>query len=176
MTVLSSPPKLYILSPQIGEKHFFFFGCSFVSFFIMVMVRMAMGWDRTKGWGLYPLSYPIPTLPRIMGKIFLPHASLSPRALWSPAPPRKTLLFVNFSHNYNIYIYILMKPISLIKIYLKLQLNLSHKIKLIFSKNWIQVFNKTILQQKEKSHSITHNKIIQTPNTWKNKNCLLLQQ
>ena len=32
---------------------------------------------------------------------------------------------------------ILIKHVSLIKIYLKLQLNLSHKINLIFSKNWI---------------------------------------
>ena len=31
----------------------------------------------------------------------------------------------------------LMKPISLIKIYLKLQLNLSHQMKSIFRKNWI---------------------------------------
>ena len=97
--------SIYYL-PKLGRNTFFFFGCAFVSFFIMVMVRMAMGWDRTKGWGLHPLSYPIPTLPRIMGKIFLPHASLSPRALWSPTPSRKTLLFVNFPHNYNIYIYI----------------------------------------------------------------------
>ena len=59
-----------------------------------------------------------------------------------------------------------MKPISLIKIYLKLQLNLSYQIKLFFSKNYIIlfecIFNKIISQQKKKKkkiQSITNNKI-----------------
>ena len=55
------------------------------------------------------------------------------RALQSPALPRKTLLLINLPHNYNNFF--LIKPISLIKIFLKLQLNLSHQIKLNFSKN-----------------------------------------
>ena len=41
---------------------------------------------------------------------------------------------------------ILIKLVSLIKIYLKLQLNLSHKINLIFSKNWI-ILSKCLTRQ-----------------------------
>ena len=55
------------------------------------------------------------------------------------APPHKVLLFVNLP--YNQYNFFLMKPISLIKIYLKLQLNLTRQ------------------SPKKKTHSITHNKI-----------------
>ena len=54
-----------------------------------------------------------------------------------------------------------MKPISLIKIYLKLQLNLSYKIKSIFRKKMNNI-SKCLTRQsqkKKKSHSITHNKI-----------------
>ena len=61
-----------------------------------------------------------------------------------------------------------MKPISLIKIYLKLQLNLSHQTKSIFRKK-LNNISKCLRRQsqtkgkkkkkKKKSHSITHNKI-----------------
>ena len=53
-------------------------------------------------------------------------------ALRSPAPPRKTLPFVDLPTT--ITFFFLIKHISLTKIYLKLQINLSHQIKLIFSK------------------------------------------
>jgi len=82
--------------------------------------------------------------------ILIPHdeknflaLSLLLGALRKPTLPRKTLLFVNFPHNY--YNFFLIKHVSLVKIYLKLQLNLPHQIKLTFSKNYkniIEVFNK----------------------------------
>ena len=56
-------------------------------------------------------------------------------ALRSPTPPCKTLLILLICHTTSTIF--LMKPISLIKIYLKLQLNLSHQIKSIFRNNWI---------------------------------------
>ena len=46
----------------------------------------------------------------------------------TPLPLRETLLFVNLPHNYY-------KFFNKTKFRLKLQLNLSHQIKLIFSKN-----------------------------------------
>ena len=55
-----------------------------------------------------------------------------------------------------------MKPISLITIYLKLQLNLSHQIKSIFRKklnNISKCLTRQSLKKKKKSHSIIHNKI-----------------
>ena len=73
------------------------------------------------------------SLLHMMGKIFLSH----PR----PLRPRKTL-----PHLVKIYFFLicpqllqlfLIKPVLLIKIYLKLQINLPHQIKLIFSKNWV---------------------------------------
>ena len=54
-----------------------------------------------------------------------------------------------------------MKPISLIKIYWKLQLNLSHQIKSILRKK-LNNISKCLTKQspkKKKTHSITHNKI-----------------
>ena len=68
-----------------------------------------------------------------MGKIFLPH----PRPLGPyevPLQPVKLYFLLNCPTTSTIF---LMKSISLIKIYLKLQLNLSHQIKSIFKKNWI---------------------------------------
>ena len=56
----------------------------------------------------------------------------------------------------------LIKLVSLIKIYLKLQINLSHPIKLIFSKNWI-VLLKCLTRQ---YHNKNKNLIIQ--NQWFN--------
>ena len=76
---------------------------------------------------------PHPCLPYKTGKVSLPHPC--------PLRPRKAL-----SHSVKLYFLLicptistifLMKHISLIKIYLKLQLNLSHQIKSIFRKNWI---------------------------------------
>ena len=53
---------------------------------------------------------------------------------------------------------ILIKHVSLIKIYLKLQLHLSHKINLIFSKNWI-ILSKCLTRQyhnKKKNVIVLH--------------------
>ena len=109
LTVLLSPPKLYILSPQIGEKHFFFFGCSFVSFFIMVMVRMAIGWGRTKGWSSsFVLSHPYPTPHN--GKNFIVPCITVPQGLVKPCPhpvkPYFLLIFPTTIAYIYIYIYI----------------------------------------------------------------------
>ena len=65
------------------------------------------------------------------GKTFLPH----PRPLGpgeAPPHPVKLNFLLIFPITNTIF---LMKPISLIKIYLKLQLNLSYQIKSIFRKN-----------------------------------------
>ena len=73
----------------------------------------------------------------------------------NPTPTCKTLLLVNLPTT--ITIFFLIKLISLIKIYLKLQINLSNQIKLIFSKNWIILSNCSTRQyhqkKKKKSHS-----------------------
>ena len=77
------------------------------------------------------LSCPIPALPHMIRKTF----SLHPRPLRpgevSPHPVKLNFLLI-FPTTSTIF---LMKPILLIKIYLKLQLNLSHQIKSIFRKN-----------------------------------------
>ena len=74
---------------------------------------------------------PIPTLPYMTGKIFLPHSRpLGPRE--APPVPIKLYFLLICPIISTIF---LMKPISLIKIYLKLQLNLSHQIKSVFRKN-----------------------------------------
>ena len=81
------------------------------------------------------LSYPIPVLSCMTGKNFSPHPRpLGPR---EASPHLVKLYFLLIFPTTSIIF--LMKPISLIKIYLKLQLNLSHQIKSIFrkKKNWI---------------------------------------
>ena len=79
------------------------------------------------------LSCPIPAMSRMTGKTFSSHPRpLGPRE----APPHSVKLYFLLICLTIITIF-LTKPISLIKIYLKLQLNLSHQIKLIFRKNWI---------------------------------------
>ena len=79
------------------------------------------------------LSCPIPASPCMTEKIFLPHLHpLGPCE--GPSHLVKFYFLLIFPTTSTIF---LMKPISLIKIYLKLQLNLSHQIKLIFRKNWI---------------------------------------
>ena len=101
------------------------------------------------------LSYPILALPRpappcMTRKIFLPHpCSLEPHK----APPHSVKLYFLLICPQLLQLFSI-KPILLIKIYLKLKINLSHQIKIIFSKNnIIKVFNKTISQQKKKSHN-----------------------
>ena len=93
------------------------------------------GWVQRMG-SLPPpcmvLSYPSLLRPAWRGKF-----SCSFPAPWGLAKsrlPHKTLLFVNLPTTIAI---VFNKPIALIKIYLKLKINLSHQIKLIFSKNWI---------------------------------------
>ena len=175
---LESTKTLYTISPNWGETLFFFW--VLICFFF----HHGHGSDGNRvgqNQRMVFILCLIPSLPypAYWEKFSCPmhHCPLEPcEALSHLVKPYFLLIFPTTIAYIYIYIFFLMKPISLIKIYLKLELNLSHKIKLIFSKNWVQVFNKTISQQKEKSHSITHNKIIQTPNTWQNKNCLLLQQ
>ena len=89
------------------------------------------GWVWKMGFSPPPrmvLSYPILTRLRMTGKIFLPHPHpLGP----CEAPPHPVKLYFLLIFPSTIF---LMKPISLIKIYLKLRLNLSHQIKSIFRK------------------------------------------
>ena len=83
-------------------------------------------------------SCPIPALPHMTEKIFLPHLHpLEPReAPPHPTPPHPVKFYFLLICPTTSTIF-LMKPILLIKIYLKLQLNLSYQIKSIFRKNWI---------------------------------------
>ena len=129
-------------------------------------VGMAMGRGKAKGWGLRPRlawfcltpSLPHPAPPRMMRKTFSPHLRpLGPRE----APPHPVKLYCLLIYPTTSTIF-LMKPISLIKIFLKLQLNLSHKIKSIFRKklnNISKCLTRQSLKKKKKNHSITHNKI-----------------
>ena len=92
-------------------------------------------------------------------KNFLPHPRpLGPRE----TPPHIVKLYFLLIYP-TISTIFLMKPISLLKIYLKLQLNLSHQIKSIFRKKKLNNISKYLTRQshkkKKKSHSITHNKI-----------------
>ena len=75
--------------------------------------------------------YPIPISPCMTKKIFLPYPySLGPRE----ALPHSVKL--NFLLIYPQLLQLfLIKPVLIIKIYLKLQINLFYQIKLIFSKN-----------------------------------------
>ena len=83
---------------------------------------MAMGRGRVEGWDLRP---------RMMGKTFSPHPH--PLGPHESQPYLVKLYFMLICPTTSIIF--LMKPILLIKIYLKLQLNLSHQIKSIFRKN-----------------------------------------
>ena len=98
------------------------------------------------------LSYPIPVPLRMTEKIVLPYLRfLGPRK----ASPHRVKLYFLLIYPQLLQLF-LIKFVSLIKIYLKLQINLPHQIKLIFSKKLniiMQVFNKTISQQKQKSHN-----------------------
>ena len=89
------------------------------------------------------LSYPIPALPRMTGKTFSPHPRpLGPREA-SPHPVKLYFLLI-FPTTRTIF---LMEPISLIKIYLKLQLNLFYQIKSIFRKKKLNNISKCLTRQ-----------------------------
>ena len=76
------------------------------------------------------LSCTIPALPRMAGKTFSPHPRpLGPRE--APSHSVKLYFLLIYSITSTIF---LMKPILLIKIYSKLQLNLSHQIKSFLEK------------------------------------------
>ena len=100
-----------------------------------MQLGMTMGRGGFEGWGLCPrpawfcLIHPRSAL-HDRENFLAPSLLLG--ALRSPASPHKTLLFVNLPTTTAI---VFNKPIALIKIYLKLKINLSHQIKLIFSKN-----------------------------------------
>ena len=99
------------------------------------------------------LPHPHPTLPCMTGKFFLPHPCPFGARKASPHPVKLYFLLICPQ----LLQLFLIKPISLVKIYLKLQITITHQIKLIFSKtlyNIIKVLNKTTLQQKQKSHNI----------------------
>ena len=96
---------------------------------------MTMGWGGAEGWDLRPRPAwfcltPSSSRPHDR-KNFLT-SSLPLETPRSPVLSSKTLLLLMCSTISTIF---LMKPISLIKLYLKLQLNLSHQIKSIFRKN-----------------------------------------
>ena len=77
--------------------------------------------------------YPIPISPYMTKKIFLPYPySLGPcEALPHSVKLNFLLICLQLLQLF------LIKPVLIIKIYLKLQINLFYLIKLIFSKNWI---------------------------------------
>ena len=113
---------------------------------------MAMGRDGAEGWSSSPpcmvLFCLIPAPPHMAGKTFSPHPRhLGPcEALPHPVKLYFLLIFPTTTPIF------LMKLISLIKIYLKLQLNLSHQSNNFLEKiEWyIQLFNKTITKKKKK--------------------------
>ena len=126
-------------------------------------IGMAMGQGGSERWDLclrLAWFFFIPSLPPpyMTVKIFLLH----PRPLESyetpPHPVKLNFLLIcpQLLHLF------LIKPISLIKIYLKLKINLSYQIKLIFSKNWIILLMCLIIQY----HNKNKNLIIQ--NQWFN--------
>ena len=128
-------------------------------------VGMAMGKSEAKGWGLQPSFawFCLATFSPCPAShdreiVFAPSPPLG--ALQSLAPLCKTILLVDLPTT--ITIFSLIKPVSLIKIYLELQINLSHQIKLIFRKNWI-ILSKCLTRQ---YHNKNKNLIIQ--NQWFN--------
>ena len=106
--------------------------------FLWPIYRDGNGVGQVQRMGFSPpsrivLSYPILAPSYTTGKIFLPH----PRTLGlRKASPHLIKLYFLLICPQLLQLF-LIKPISLIKIYLKLQINLSYQIKLIFSKNWI---------------------------------------
>ena len=116
------------------------------------------------------LSCPIPSSSRTMRKTFSLHPC--PLGLHKAPPCLIKLYFLLIYPITSTFFFFFMKPISLIKIYLKLKLNLSHQIKSIFKKIKLNnIFNFLIRQshkkkKKKKSHSITHNKIKAKNHIW----------
>ena len=80
------------------------------------------------------LSYHISTMSRITRKIFLPNPY--PLGFHEASPHLVKLYFLLISPT-TITLFLKKLHVSLIKIYFKLQINLSHQIKLFFSKNRI---------------------------------------
>ena len=129
-------------------------------FFFLRQFFLSQGWQwgragrrREKGWGLYPCP----------ARFCL---ALSPFRACETLPQPVQLYFLLTC--FTTIKFFLMKPVSLIKIYFILQLNLSHQIKLIFSKNFIILSKK---KKKKKSHSLTHNKIKVVSYVGQNKIC-----
>ena len=82
-------------------------------------------------WSCLAPYLPCPAPLHMMGKTFSPHpCPLGPHE--TPSHPIKFYFLLICPTTSGIF---LIKPILLIKIYLKLQLNLSHQIKSIFRKN-----------------------------------------
>ena len=104
------------------------------------------------------LSYPIPTPPHMTGKIFFPHPHpLGPCK--TPSHPVKLYFLLICPQLLQLF---LIKHVLFIKIYLKLQINLSHQIKLTFSKNWIILLKYLTRQYHNK------NKNLKIQNQWFN--------
>ena len=97
----------------------------------------------------------IPTPPRKTGKTFSPYpCPLGPREVL-PHPIKLYFLLICPTTS----TIFLIKPISLIKIYLKLQLNLSHQIKSIFRKK-LNNISKHLTRQSQKKKIIIKNLIV----------------
>ena len=112
--------KLKIYNPKftgLNKKSFSILFSLIRSVPLCSQLGMAMGWSGDEDLHGFVLTHPCPLGPHEA----LPH-------------PVKLYFLLIFPTTSTIF---LTKPISLIKIYLKLQLNLSHQIKSIFRKNWI---------------------------------------
>ena len=102
------------------------------------------------------LSCPILAFPRMTGKIFFPHRY--PLGPLETPPYLVKLYFLLICPQ--LLQFFLIELISLIKINLKLQINLSNQIKLFFSKNWIILSNCSTRQyhkKKKKKNLIVQN-------------------
>ena len=124
---------------------------------VVVVVRDGNGAGRVRRMGYSPLphmvlSYSIPVPPCMTRKIFLSYpCSLGPRKS-SPRLVKLCFLLICLQ----LLQLFLIKPNSLIKIYLKFQINLSHQIKLVFSKNWI-ILLKCLTWQFHNKNKKSHN-------------------
>ena len=118
-------------------------------------IGMAMGQDGSERWDLclrLAWFFFIPSLPPsyMTVKIFLSHPCPLESYETPPHPVKLNFLLIcpQLLHLF------LIKPISLIKIYLKLKINLSYQIKLIFSKNWIILLKFLIRQYHNKNKNL----------------------
>ena len=98
-------------------------------------------------------SYPIPASYYVTNKILLFHPHPFGPCEASPHPVKLYFLLI-FPQLLQLF---LIKPFSLMKIYLKLIINLSHQIELIFSKNWIGLL-KCLTRQYHNNKKKFHNK------------------